>query len=147
MDNRGVTSLELICVLAVISILAMHVLPRMTMLEKSELDYETACLVSDLRWMQQRSRSVQWMDGRFFGTNADRPLLMRITAENYTIDMEKTIKAHKLPAGIRIYLRQSPIKFSMDGAMLPPQTIQVFNGRESRWIIMDRVGRIRVQRN
>jgi prepilin-type N-terminal cleavage/methylation domain len=147
MDNRGVTSLELVCVMAILSILASQILPKLTMLEKSELDYETAYLVSDLRWMQQRSRSMHWSDGRFFGTNPDRPLLMRITAEDYTIDMNETIKEHKLPPGVKIYLRQSPIKFSMDGAMLPPQTIQVFKGGKSRWIIMDRVGRIRVQRN
>lgn len=147
MNNKGMTTVELLCILAILSILSGQILPKLTMLEQSKLDYETACLVADLRWMQQRSRNMQWNDLRFAGTNPELQPVLHINSDSYYVVMQKVVKQHELADGIRIYMNQSTIKFTVDGHMTTPMTLQVRKGADCRLVIIDRVGRIRVQRN
>ncbi|MGL5269574.1 MAG: pilus assembly FimT family protein [Selenomonadaceae bacterium] len=148
MKERGATIIELVCILAIISVLSGYALPRLPgILDSWQIDYEAACLAADLRWMQERTRSMQRLDVRFEGRGEDDQPQLYIRKGDYRIVMKEKLREHKFPPGLKMYVNQSRIAFDTEGRMNPPLTILLLQGGKARRVIIDIVGRIRVERN
>ena len=148
MKEHGATIIERVCMLAIISILAVYALPRLPgILDSWQIDYEAACLAADLRWMQERTRSMQRLDVRFEGRGEDDQPQLYIRKDDYRIVMKEKLREHKFPPGLKMYVNQSRIAFDTEGRMNPPLTILLLREGKARRVIIDIVGRVRVERN
>jgi prepilin-type N-terminal cleavage/methylation domain-containing protein len=146
MKQRGMAAIELLCVMAIISIFAIQALPKVNMLDNLRLDYEVAHFVSDLRWLQQLAMSSQWYDTRFMLAEAKHKVFMRFDQDGYSIESDIILQEHHFYKGIKMMFPTNSIIFAMDGQMLTPLTIWVYSDKGTRLVIIDRVGRIRVQK-
>lgn len=146
MNQRGMAMIELLCVITILSILATQAMPKLNLLDNLRLEYETANFVSDLRWMQQSVMSRYWSDSRFIAANPNPEVLMRFTEDSYSIDSNIILREHHFYKGIRLMAPVRSIIFAMDGQLSLPVTIWICSDKEVRLVIIDRVGRIRVQK-
>jgi len=147
MNEKGSTSvLEVLCVATILALLSVILVPKLSLLEKSSLDYETTYLVSDLRWLQEVSQNRKNKNTRFSQIDGEaQPTLNIERGKYYIIQGGKVIKKHILPKDIWMSYNREEIGFDFDGETLP-LTIEVHQGKIFRAVIVDRVGRIRVEK-
>ncbi|MFA6851134.1 MAG: hypothetical protein WCS30_12385 [Selenomonadaceae bacterium] len=147
MNERGSTSvLEVLCVAIILALLSVILVPKLSLLEKSSLDYETTYLVSDLRWLQEVSQNRKNKNTRFSQIDGEaQPTLNIGKGKYYIIQGGKVIKKHILTKDIWMSYNREEIGFDFDGETLP-LTIEVHQGKICRAVIVDRVGRIRVEK-
>ena len=147
MNEKGSTSvLEVLCVATILALLSVILVPKLSLLEKSSLDYETTYLVSDLRWLQEVSQNRKNKNTRFSQIDGEaQPTLNIERGKYYIIQGGKVIKKHTLTKDIWMSYNREEISFDLDGEVLP-LTIEVHQGKICRAVIVDRVGRIRVEK-
>lgn len=150
MDEQGTTYIEVLCVLVIVNILAVIILPKLPLLDKTSLDYEARYLVSDLRWMQEQSIYRMNGNGNFNRIEVDtmpRLVMDRNPEAGYVIFQGSNIvKQHIFTKPITVPTNYVNIHFTIDGRMNPPRTIYLYQGHERLAVIIDVVGRIRVDK-
>lgn len=148
MDEQGASFIELLCVLLIMNILGAIILPKITLLDKTSLDYEARYLVSDLRWMQEQS--IYRMNGnekfnRIEFDTMPKLVMDQIPEASYVIFQGPNIvKQHIFTKPITVnYVN---VRFTIDGRMNPPRTIYLYQGHERLAVIIDVAGRIRIEK-
>ncbi len=159
MKSRGFSYLEVLLVTSMVSILVVIAVPRISQLLVSwQMDYEAACLATDLRYLQELSREERRPLPGFElpGRSVERPALFIEfdgTRDGYYIHVpgQKTSCRHICPPGVlmgngSVYVSMR-ITFEADGSILGPRTIYLYKDHQmERRIIIDQAGRIRVER-
>ena len=147
MKQMGMAGVELLFLVFICSLLSVHILPRLQLLKQIDVEYETICLVWNLREIQQKSMYMGWNDHRFPKDGFDPSMLIRFHAHYYSVTMRgPSIDEYPLREGVFMAANRPSLEFLMDGQVLNPLTIRIYNDRAIRRIIVDRVGRIRVER-
>ena len=150
MSQRGMSLLELMVCCAILSILAAIVLPRFSVVERSQLDYEAACLVAELRYLQVCSHTVQRMHPDFLDVpEAENEPSLFMESDQYYIRQGMDIqRRHFLPPSVKLRADRVQFVFGMDGnpAYHIPLTIHLLQAGEERRVIIDSVGRVRVEK-
>jgi prepilin-type N-terminal cleavage/methylation domain-containing protein len=143
MRNKGFSLIELVVVLAMMSILACMAVPRIGDLsDRQNLDYAAGQLLADLRWLQQAgiNRGNQPTFSMYFYV---------VNPCGYKIQQGlERLKINTFPAKITCSSNytSSGIFFQIDGTPNKPGTIFLYNGKETRQVIIDKPGRIRITR-
>lgn len=146
MNEKGTSVVEILCVVTILALLSVILIPKVSLLEKSRLDYETTYLVSDLRWLQEVSQNRKNKNAKFSQIDGEaQPTLNIGKGMYYIIQGGKVIKKHTLTKDIWMSYNREEISFDLDGEALP-LTIEVHQGKICRAVIVDRVGRIRVEK-
>lgn len=146
---RGATLVESLCLVAILGILALVALPRFHLADGAEFDRSAAQLAADLRWLQQKSKNLARGHTDFKKVPKDSVPRMRITAGmngGYSIsDGVVILKRFKFVGNVAINANYTAIMFNNDGYANQPVTILLTQGTRSRKVVIDRVGRIRVE--
>lgn len=149
MNDRGYSFVEILCVLAIVSILATVAIPKFRISDEMELDHTAMQLAADLRWLQQRSKNLVRGQTQFQHAPIELIPQMKIlqgVGGGYSITLgTTTLKRHTFTRNIRIDGTYAAISFNNDGYINRPVTILLQQGTIYREVIVDRVGRIRVQ--
>ncbi len=140
MGERGWNLLELLICMALLSLVALLAMPRFQLVER-QLDYEAACLVAELRFLQIMShdhpRDVLW------GVPGKPIPGLRMGRNSYVIFSGGTyMMEHNAKYGAHYGYPRDVIYFNQSGET-EPLTIRIYLLNSSRQVIVDRVGRIR----
>lgn len=141
---------ELLCVVAVLGILASAAISKLQPTEEMELNLASLTLAADLRWLQQKSinmarghRDVQAYPIQLI------PKLHLLTGAGggYSIRFgSDAVKTYYFAKKVRVEeVTYGAIYFNNDGHINRPVTIALVGDHRRREVIVDRVGRIRVQ--
>lgn len=137
---------EVLLLVFISSLLALHMLPQLQIFRQAKVDYDTLCFVWHLREIQQMSMYMQWREHRFGREMKDESMLVRFHAHYYSVTIRgESIDEYPLQEGVMMAANRPSLEFLMDGQVLQPLTIQIYNDRAIRRVIIDRVGRIRMQ--
>lgn len=142
LDQKGVTLIELVSVLAIISIVSLIIVPRFNnVIAKYELEAAARMIASDLRLAQQMAVSKgEYYRIIFDTTNKDRYQFVLAT---------KIIKQVLLPEGVQIDSTSfdgNTVIFGHSGAPQPAGTITLIgrNGQFLFVIVAVATGRVRI---
>lgn len=158
--EEGFSSLELLIVAGIAFLLMMSAatVGRKFLLE-AIVEYETACLVSDLRWAQQHNRTAAYHCAHF---SAARPVSaddyrVRVRTGGYEVSGYGFNSFHGWEHACHSSVFLSPpirtgtVFFQEGGDARTPMTIMVYSALggigASRYVIIDAAGRIRVDRS
>jgi len=143
MRQRGVTLIELVICIGLISMIAsMAVLTLGQSLAKQELDSASRQLVADIRWLQQLSIN-----------SGGGTVIYRLLFNNsvpygyYVIANTQVIKKITLPVSIRLAGNYVPIDFGLSGAPTGAQTISLQSTKLKIWkyvVLAPVTGRVRI---
>ena len=144
MGERGWSFIELLVCAAVLSLLAAAVLPKTAhWLEERRLDSEAACMVAELRLLQEMTRSASRPQDALWGKNTTGVPVMRFTRRSYMIFQGGDfMMEHPAPAQVHYVFPRDELYFQ-PGGDAEPATIYIYLGATSRRVIVDRVGRLR----
>ena len=159
MAEEGFSSIEILIVVgAAFLIAASAATAGKKFLMEAVVEHETACLVSDLRWVQEHCRTAVYQSRKIpnaYPASAD-DYTVRIRGREYEVRGRgfKAFKGwkHVCPQSVLLVApaREGGIGFDVNGAAQKMLTIQVLctMGKDSakRYIIIDAAGRIRVDR-
>lgn len=144
MRQHGFSSLELIILLACIGVLVAVAVPRPSSLSSLELDYEAIYLAGELRWLQGESQTAPQLQSDFKSLGGIVTPVMTLGSNSYSISKgTNRIWSHQCPSGMRIYTDRTTIFFGRNGNGLPT-TIRLFYKGQSRIVLIDLVGRVRI---
>ena len=109
-NQRGFATLEIICVLIIISVLTTVAVPKMArMVDSAMLDYEMKIFLSDLDFAKALNKNAYYNSGIFDDSNFnDTPHQIFIDVNKNSYDFRRDIKvfaSHKLPNGFSYELR------------------------------------------
>ncbi len=149
MKEEGSSLMELIIVIAIISIVSSITVVTSSVLKRYDLDASAYQLATDLKFVQQLSINTSVEENEFSPAEMDQfpKLSLKVTANcGYIISRGlKNIKSVTFSKNIKIVGGYSAIYFNRHGYINQPITIRLENGEKTRLIIIDRVGRIRTQ--
>ncbi len=146
MKEKGNSFIELLILMAVVSILSAVIIVKLPSRDALIIDAEAAFFVSKLRYLQEISCTTQRMYMEFLPVEAESAASFSVQSHECFIFQGAKIKdRHKYPPGMTAFADREDIFFGMNGTVAP-LTIDLFLGNERRHIIIDRVGRIRVAR-
>lgn len=150
MNKYGQTIIEIGIVIAIINVLIAIVFPMIRFGKDSELDIATYQMVLDLRNMQQDSMNTSLIANEVDITKSNQFQVLRLKnngdKSGYNIRRGLTsIKAVYFNRSIKVFMQSDSISFNNNGYITQPQTITLSNNKKFRYIIIDRVGRIRMQ--
>ncbi|MDF2634691.1 MAG: hypothetical protein K0R78_1565 [Pelosinus sp.] len=142
--QRGVTLIELLICIAILSIFAGMAVPRLGhSLEKQELENTSRQVAADIRWLQQLSINAG------VDTTAYAMLFNNTTPYGYYITANtQNIKKVTFPLSVSLSGSHSYISFSQTGApKVGAQTISLYSKTLKQWkyiILAPVTGRVRV---
>ena len=153
--QKGIATLEIILAIMIIAILATVAVPNaVRLIDRVSLDYETKRLYSELRFIQEMSRSSTISAIGTGGTgiikgNDEKPTLKFYSEKNYYQvfkDADNPLREpHYLSYGVKISSPKNEINFDSDGkANINSDHLTLTSrlGKEKK-IVFDSVGRIR----
>lgn len=143
-NEKGFSLLETLVVVAIIGILVTVAVPKMDAIRNARIiDAEAALLVGELRYAQELSRTISRVHTDFSAVPAHTaPSFYFDTGEYRLIADQKIIRRHKLPNGLGAITNRT-ISFTINGDALPA-TVTLTLGNETRYVIIDVAGRIRI---
>jgi len=143
MRQRGVTLLELMICVGVLSIIASTAIPKLGQsLAKHELESSSLQLAADIRWLQQLSINA--------GSGTVSYILLFSYSEPYGYYVTantQVIKSFTFPASVRLPGVYSHIGFGLSGAPSGAQTISLQSNTLKTWkyiILAPVTGRVRI---
>ena len=144
MRQDGVSSLELIILLACMSVMAAVAVPKPASVSSLAIDYEAACLMSELRRLQDAAQMTPQLHMDFRSLQGIPTPVMTIGMDGYSIS-EGTVKVrvHQCPADMRIDTDRRTVFFGRNGNGMPT-TIRLLYRGQRRIILIDSVGRVRI---
>lgn len=145
-EQHGHTLAEILIIIALISVISITAIPKtVAFFNVQQLDKETACFVSELRYLQELSRTICRQHSDFLAVPAEpAPELVFFTGGYLIKKNNKAIHIHNYPDGMTSRHNRNSIMFSPDGDA-EPMTVTFRLGSQYKDIIIDSVGRIRVQ--
>lgn len=148
MNERGISSVELLVVLLILSVVAGAVLPKIWFFSSFRLDYEAAYLVSELRYLQEFTQTTQRVLPGFDSLGGEAMPVLTFQSHSYHISQGYigNIRRHELSHDITLDTNRGEIWFGRNGDA-NPTTIRLWQGNEHRTVFIDRVGRIRIGEN
>lgn len=155
MNERGFTLVETIVAVSVIGILSAVAMPMLALgMRTARLDYEAARMATELRYLREMTMNYMPVHSDFEGiTVSGATPFMRIKSNGYAINKGTVdIEGHKrelpdfMSCGFVSTVTRAEIKFEHDGTVKPPATVKMTGGDETRYIIVDSVGRVRVSK-
>jgi prepilin-type N-terminal cleavage/methylation domain-containing protein len=142
--QRGVTLIELLICIAILSIFAGMAIPRLGQsLEKQELENSSRQLAADIRWLQQISINAG------VDTTAYAMFFYNTTPYGYYITANtQRIKNVIFPISVNLPGSHSYITFTPNGApVIGAQSISLYNRKLKQWkyvILAPVTGRVRI---
>ena len=143
MRQRGVTLLELVICMGVLSIIASMVIPTLGQsLAKQELESASLQLAADIRWLQQLSINA----GN--GTVSYRLLFNNGEPYGYYVTANtQVIKSLTFPVSVRLPGGSAQIGFGPSGAPSGAQTVSLQSTKLKTWkyvVLAPVTGRVRI---
>lgn len=143
MRQRGLTLLELVICIGIISVLASTAIMTLGQsVAKQELESTGLQLVADIRWLQQLSINAGGTVAYILQFSHDEPYGYSVTANT------KIIKQINFPPSVKLAGSFSPIGFSLSGApLIGAQTVSLQSTKLKTWkyvILAPVTGRVRV---
>ncbi|MGN0950988.1 MAG: Tfp pilus assembly protein FimT/FimU [Mitsuokella sp.] len=160
-SERGFLLVEAVLACFVVMILASVAVPRgMALYREAVLEYETQCLLSDIRYMRELSRSTEPRPKALewdYNGQRERRAGMYFQRDGYVlIAGSRTFREHKYAGGIQMsgpllsdVETKRPLVFGDNGVLVNPCTMYLFfAGQQSsgRRFILSAGGRCRVER-
>lgn len=149
MNIRGNSLIELLFIIAIVSVFAAITLPKFTTTDEMELDHAALQLAADLRWLQQTSINIPRGHEKFPNVSPELIPKMRIRQGQdggcRILLGTEVIKKLLFSKGVMINANYTEISFNNDGYINRPITITLSQHNRYRQVIIDRVGRIRIQ--
>ena len=145
MNQRGFATLEIICVILIISVLTTIAVPQMVrLLDKARLDYEMKTFLNNLELARTLNRSSHYEPEIFGGTlnETGSSIIIDIKGNAYDLRTGDNVKEIKLHDGFSIDGRIFDNHINVDKGKPGHVTITSKLG-EKRHIIFDSVGRWR----
>lgn len=142
--QRGVTLIELLICIAILSILAGIAVPRLGQsLEKQELEISARQLAADIRWLQQISINAD------VNTTAYAMFFYNTTPYGYYVTTNtQRIKNIILPISVSLPGSHPYISFASSGAPITgSQSISLYSKKLKKWkyvILAPVTGRVRI---
>lgn len=137
---------EIIFVLVIISVLVCGIIPLYSAMGKFQTDYETVLLVQRLKYLREISRQVDdfpGVPGRKY--ELEPKMYLDTVQHRYLCRTERKIKqSWSYSPDIHIACNRSEICFSKTGEATNG-TYTISKGKAQRRVIIDRVGRIRIE--
>ncbi len=145
MDRRGYGVIGLVVAVFIVSVVAAGAIPRLISMEKTmRLDREAARLAAELMRYRETVMTRQPIHQDFVGVASEVEPKFKLLPEGYRIqEGMKAQSDYKLPSGIQMSWSGGEVQFRMTGNA-QPMTIYLKAGKEMRYVIIDRVGRVRV---
>lgn len=147
--RRGFSVVELLCATAIVAILAAGVAPGLRAVDELMFDYTVRRLVNDLRYLQQLSMNSVRGANKFPKVPSQSVPMMYFQAGgngSYRIVSDlQTLRKLQFSNNIRLSGNVAAVTFNNDGYINQPRTITLRQGNKIKKVIIDRVGRIRVE--
>ncbi len=139
--EKGFTLIEVLLVISITCILAAVALPRVnTTFDVIDVENAAKELVCDLRWIQQLSLNCG-------GTGFPRLVVSPSPPGYYIVVNSNTIKKVTFPRRVKISGSvPSTFTFGLAGFPSSPFSLSLQSGTESRSVIIDSVGRVRISK-
>lgn len=148
MSGRGASYVETLCVVAILAIVATAALPRLTGRGDIALEQAALALAADLRWLRQKSMNVPRGHAEFPQIKTGVPQLRMeygMRSGYYIYQGGRQFRSCTFTDGVTVDGTYDSVVFNADGLANRPLTIRLNKGWRSRSVIIDRVGRIRIQ--
>jgi Tfp pilus assembly protein FimT len=149
MKNRGSSLIEIILVVAITAILFSVAMPMSIYLKQYDLDSAAYQLASDLRLVQQLSINTSIVENELSKDSVDQFPKLSVRRGDicgYIISRGlTTIKSITFSENVKVVGEYQMIYFNNNGYINKPITIRLSSENKNRYVIIDRVGRIRVQ--
>lgn len=161
-EESGVVFLEVLIVLTVMGIFAAFALPRgASFLRMAAVEYETEHLLSDVKWVQSRTRTYGYLTSDISSVPHPENGWLRLLIKSNVYEImnpkgaERThkflpcVRAKVIGRAVGAVSDRDSLEFGINGGVIRGGTIRIFwEGYElyGRDVIVDAAGRIRVQR-
>lgn len=149
MNEKGNSLIELLFIIAIISVFTTISIPKFTTTDEMELDHAALQLAADLRWLQQTSINIPRGHEKFPMVSPELIPKMRIQMGQdggcRILLGTEVIRKLNFSKGVMINANYTAISFNNDGYINQPVTITLSQRNRYRQVIIDRVGRIRIQ--
>lgn len=149
MKNKGSSLIEIILVVAIIAIVSSVAMSTSVYLKQYDLDSAAYQLASDLRLVQQLSINTSIVENQLSKDSVEqfpKLALKRSDICGYIISRGlTTIKSINFSENVKVVGNYQMIYFNNNGYINKPVTIRLSNEKKNRYVIIDRVGRIRIQ--
>ncbi len=144
MDKRGFGMAELLVALFFIALFSAIALPKVWRLGASmRVDGEAARLASELMHHREEVMTITPMHRDFWNVTTEVEPRFLLTSRGYRIRVGgKLMPMHELPPGMKL-IYNNDVRFNPTGNA-NSLTIELQEGDEIRYVIIDRVGRVRV---
>lgn len=145
MKQKGFSLLEVLLVMAILSLAATAAVPIFTAIsDRLLLQREAALLVSELRYLRELSMDYPSQSTRFIDVQSDTyPALKGGGSEYYIYLNMSKYERHRLPNGMNISGDIKHVRFGVLGTANPVTLTLDLHG-QSKYVIIDVEGRIRV---
>ncbi len=154
MDRRGFGMAGLLAALFIVSLLAATAVPRLWSAGRAmRLDGEAARLAAELTRYRETVMTMQPAHMDFIGVASEGATTVLLHGDGYEVRQGlKTLREYQLPEGIALSYSgggdvttgyRGDVIFQVTGNAVP-MTIILQEGKERRYVIVDRVGRVRV---
>lgn len=145
MGRRGYGMVGLLIAVFLMSVVAVVAIPRLAGMERAmQLDREAARLAAELVRYRETIMTRQPIHQDFAGVDSEVEPKFELFGDGYRIRVGmKAMPFYSLPAGMRMSWSGTAVQFRMTGNA-QPMTIYLRVDKEMRYVVIDRVGRVRV---
>lgn len=150
-DQKGFTAIEMLVTLFIVSVITVIAVPRfISFNDEQQLDLEAARLASDLRYLQEIARTTKRQHLNFLHVPSEAQPTINFISTGYMLYKNNdVILRHTYPTGLTIshsgVSPSSPFPAFGQNGDASPFTVTMKLGKASRKVIVDTVGRVRVQ--
>ena len=145
MDRRGFTLTELLVTVCVLSLIGAFALPTVWRAGQAvRLEGEAARLAAALMKHREVIMSRQAAHSGFSAASGESTPIFTMSKSEYYVQVGATrTERHRLPSDVELLAEQTTVTFLVNGGAMPI-TIQLREGGEVRYVIVDVAGRVRV---
>lgn len=147
-NNKGFTIFEIIIVITILSITALTALPKIiTFTDEQRVENEAVILVSELRYLQEITRTTQKWHSEFRSAPYELTPSMKFRTNDYYIEKDgQHTHEHTFPSDMKWHINRNnnTVEFAANGDA-PPCTISMQIGTAHRNVIIDSAGRVRIE--
>lgn len=146
MSDNGWGYIEIMVCTLIISIMSAVAIPMLGSLQKYQVDQEVMFLLGQIRELKTLNRQYDYWTA-VPGRQGSTPLKIVIESDchsYFVIQNGKILMKHRLPDGVHMQYGRQTMYFYNDGSSLT-NTYTIKSGQYARSIVIDIVGRIRVE--